>query len=161
MEAGGTDSRVDGVTEESMKYAIGERVDYILDGGRRCSSFLTPAVVKGIGKRRDNGRTYYVIKPNNRRVRCVAESSLSRAVLDWNIPAAWAGDVGCGRCHKCLSDVRVKFAGVVSLPVTMTFMVLCPRCGNKRCPRASDHWLACTDSNEPGQPGSIYTDAQP
>lgn len=35
-------------------------------------------------------------------------------------------------------------------------MLLCPKCGNKRCPHASNHNLACTASNEPGQPGSIY-----
>jgi hypothetical protein len=36
------------------------------------------------------------------------------------------------------------------------FMLLCPTCGNKRCPHASDHELDCTNSNEPGQPGSVY-----
>lgn len=35
-------------------------------------------------------------------------------------------------------------------------MALCPECGNKRCPKANDHRHACTDSNEPGQPGSAY-----
>lgn len=35
-------------------------------------------------------------------------------------------------------------------------MALCPTCGNKRCPRANDGELACTGSNEPGQPGSAY-----
>lgn len=35
-------------------------------------------------------------------------------------------------------------------------MVLCPSCGNKRCPRASDHRFACTGSNDPGQDGSFY-----
>lgn len=35
-------------------------------------------------------------------------------------------------------------------------MVLCPKCGNKRCPKATDHMLECTGSNEPGQEGSIY-----
>jgi len=35
-------------------------------------------------------------------------------------------------------------------------MVLCPTCGNKRCPKASDHMLECTGSNDPGQLGSIY-----
>lgn len=35
-------------------------------------------------------------------------------------------------------------------------MVLCPDCGNKRCPKATDHTLRCTDSNESGQPGSVY-----
>lgn len=35
-------------------------------------------------------------------------------------------------------------------------MVLCPTCGNKRCPRATNHELKCTGSNEVGQKGSIY-----
>ncbi len=35
-------------------------------------------------------------------------------------------------------------------------MVVCPTCGNKRCPHATDHNFACTNSNEPGQPGSCY-----
>lgn len=49
-------------------------------------------------------------------------------------------------CHRCLRE-----HGLVRV-----FMVLCPECGNKRCPKASDHNLACTGSNEPGQPGSVY-----
>ena len=36
-------------------------------------------------------------------------------------------------------------------------MVLCPECGNKRCPRATDHRNACSGSNELGQAGSAYT----
>ena len=35
-------------------------------------------------------------------------------------------------------------------------MVLCPKCGNKRCPHANNHDYVCTGSNEPGQPGSAY-----
>jgi hypothetical protein len=34
--------------------------------------------------------------------------------------------------------------------------VVCPDCGNKRCPKATYHDNACTKSNEPGQPGSRY-----
>ena len=43
-------------------------------------------------------------------------------------------------------------------PVTMSDMrfVVCPDCGNKRCPHANDHRNACTGSNEPGQEGSAY-----
>ena len=48
-------------------------------------------------------------------------------------------------CHTCR-------------PVTMSDMrfVVCPECGNKRCPHANDHRNACTGSNEPGQEGSAY-----
>ena len=43
-------------------------------------------------------------------------------------------------------------------PVTFTDsrFVVCPECGNKRCPHANDHRNACTGSNEPGQEGSAY-----
>ncbi len=43
-------------------------------------------------------------------------------------------------------------------PVTLNDMrfVVCPECGNKRCPRANDHRNACTGSNEPCQEGSAY-----
>lgn len=46
-------------------------------------------------------------------------------------------------------------------PVTMTDMrfVVCPDCGNKRCPHANDHRHECTGSNEPGQEGSAYPTA--
>lgn len=46
-------------------------------------------------------------------------------------------------------------------PVTMNDMrfVVCPDCGNKRCPHANDHNNACTGSNEPGQVGSAYPSA--
>ncbi|WP_368932899.1 hypothetical protein [Citrobacter sp. RHB21-C01] len=48
-------------------------------------------------------------------------------------------------CHTCR-------------PVTMNDarFVVCPKCGNKRCPHANDHRNACTGSNEPGQEGSAY-----
>jgi hypothetical protein len=51
-------------------------------------------------------------------------------------------------CHACF-----KASGGVMLDR----MILCSECGNKRCPKASDHRLDCTSSNDPGQPGSIYT----
>ncbi|MCU2521151.1 hypothetical protein N8S40_01200 [Enterobacter hormaechei subsp. steigerwaltii] len=43
-------------------------------------------------------------------------------------------------------------------PVTVTDMrfVVCPDCGNKRCPHANDHRNACTGSNEPGQEGGAH-----
>lgn len=39
--------------------------------------------------------------------------------------------------------------------------VVCPECGNKRCPKANDHRNACTNSNEPGQPGSSWEHVMP
>ncbi|MGL5281109.1 MAG: hypothetical protein ACRC8W_05025 [Plesiomonas shigelloides] len=51
-------------------------------------------------------------------------------------------DCGCRTCRPVtISDMR---------------FVVCPECGNKRCPHANDHRNACTGSNEPGQEGSAY-----
>ena len=55
-------------------------------------------------------------------------------------------------CYNCKSK-EVDERGF-SL-VIYTFIV-CPECGNKRCPKSTDHNLACTNSNEPGQEGSRY-----
>jgi len=55
-------------------------------------------------------------------------------------------------CYNCNID-RITESG---LPYTMSQMILCPICSNKRCPHATDHNLACTNSNDPGQPGSRY-----
>lgn len=52
-------------------------------------------------------------------------------------------------CHKCQDGLRYKDR--------YARMVLCPKCGNKRCPKASNHELECSDSNEPGQVGSVYS----
>lgn len=34
--------------------------------------------------------------------------------------------------------------------------VVCDECGNKRCPKATNHRFLCTGSNDSGQEGSIY-----
>ncbi|MDM3155765.1 hypothetical protein OGW08_16980 [Citrobacter sp. Cf122] len=65
-----------------------------------------------------------------------------------NTPTAQAGNSPVtpdGWCRTCR-------------PVTMNDMrvVVCPECGNKRCPHANDHRNDCTGSNEPGQVGSAY-----
>ncbi len=56
-------------------------------------------------------------------------------------------------CYNCNKD-RLDESG--RLPYVATRMILCPECGNKRCPHSTDHNLPCTGSNEPGQPGSRY-----
>ncbi len=55
--------------------------------------------------------------------------------------------VGCWCQNCCLKETGLYH---------MFRMVVCPECGNKRCPKASDHMLQCSGSNEPGQGGSIY-----
>lgn len=56
-------------------------------------------------------------------------------------------------CHRCIEEKGLK---VGPLPLSSVTMILCPACGNKRCPKASDHRNECSGSNEPGQPGSAY-----
>ena len=56
-------------------------------------------------------------------------------------------------CYNCLKDYTEPGS---AFPYVSTTMIVCPTCGNKRCPHSTDHNLACTGSNEPGQPGSRY-----
>lgn len=49
----------------------------------------------------------------------------------------------CWRCHEERGD-------------EIWFMIVCPDCGNKRCPHANDHRNECTKSNDAGQDGSAY-----
>jgi len=67
--------------------------------------------------------------------------------------------VAC-RCHQCIEDFAIvyKITEELQLPWSAIHMILCPECGNKRCPKASNHRFACTGSNEPGQKGSIYAE---
>lgn len=53
-------------------------------------------------------------------------------------------------CHKCNEGRAVN-----GIPFSLTRMILCPDCGNKRCPKASNHEFACTVSNQPGQIGTL------
>lgn len=60
-------------------------------------------------------------------------------------------------CHRCIAEKRLGTEVLgIWISLASTKMILCPVCGCKRCPHASDHDLVCTGSNEPGQPGSVY-----
>lgn len=54
-------------------------------------------------------------------------------------------------CFNCNNKPELGLANP-----TVWRMFGCDICGNKRCPRGTDHRNACTNSNEPGQPGSHY-----
>ncbi len=77
----------------------------------------------------------------------LAWSAMPRAALKSILqPGNYPGipDCWCRTCRPvALNDMR---------------FVVCPDCGNKRCPRANDHRNACTGSNEPGQEGSAHPD---
>ena len=68
--------------------------------------------------------------------------------------------INCLGCHACIEKFAIKSGSSEGwfdqLPLSSMTMILCPECGNKRCPKASDHELKCTDSNDVGQTGSIY-----
>ena len=57
----------------------------------------------------------------------------------------------CG-CWTCDDERRSHLTWHENFPR----FIVCPDCGNKRCPKATHHDNACTDSNEPGQKGSRY-----
>lgn len=66
------------------------------------------------------------------------------------------------QCRRCTTDraeadplpPERMVLGIIDPRLNRMF--LCAACGNKRCPHATDHRLACTGSNEPGQEGSNY-----
>ena len=63
----------------------------------------------------------------------------------------------CGTCDE--DRHRTQYAadgGLIGYLCRM--MIVCPQCGNKRCPHATHHDNPCTGSNEPGQHGSEYGD---
>ena len=67
-----------------------------------------------------------------------------------------SNEVCCRTCWENNNNKKAVGAdGVLWNPIGMPFIV-CSICGNKRCPRATDHQLTCSNSNEPGQIGSIY-----
>jgi len=69
------------------------------------------------------------------------------------------GECGCWKCSKKWDeenlDPNLGILDRLYKSRTNRFIV-CEKCGNKRCPHATDHDYECTGSNEPGQKGSIY-----
>jgi hypothetical protein len=56
-------------------------------------------------------------------------------------------------CVRCRDEAEAEDTSGMTM---MRTMMTCSTCGNKRCPKASDHRHECTNSNVPGQPGSVY-----
>jgi len=56
-------------------------------------------------------------------------------------------------CHRCIEEnnLTISHPALGKVPLSVGKMILCPECGNKRCPQASDHRLECTNSNDEGQ----------
>ena len=65
----------------------------------------------------------------------------------------------CSMCAEEAQERAIEANGgeITGAILMMTSVfIICPDCGNKRCPKATDHRLECTGSNEPGQKGSRY-----
>jgi hypothetical protein len=83
-----------------------------------------------------------------------------RPSMDAEVLHSWARDVVAahqaqGAAVKCWCETCRP-----NHPFDMRFIV-CPDCGNKRCPRANFHEHACTNSNAVGQPGSSWEHVKP
>lgn len=68
---------------------------------------------------------------------------------------AWEATLGLNNvlktcwCYQCLDEPSMG-----PLSPALQRMIVCPQCGNKRCPRAASHDNACSGSNDPGLDGS-------
>lgn len=71
---------------------------------------------------------------------------MTETLVDRQRRAIQSKQAGLCCCYRCLNERNE----------VMAFMVVCQECGFKRCPKASNHDLPCTNSNDPGQPGSFY-----
>lgn len=60
--------------------------------------------------------------------------------------------VCCRKCHKAARPAKQT----LEEKIAYQRFIICTTCGNKRCPKATDHDLECSGSNEPGQKGSYY-----
>ena len=95
----------------------------------------------------------YSIPPEDRAIRVRAAK---KALRDRGMVFGTDGVVCCRRHWELTNHKKANGVdGVLWNPVGMPFIV-CRICGNKRCPKATDCKLDCTNSNEPGQAGSIY-----
>ena len=118
--------------------------------GIRCHQWhVMPELIKA---RQDNAKYQMLLKMKPRHACDVCKNGKPQGDSDSDTPRVVTPPrFDCGRCHKCHHGKYWK-AGVFALGR----MLACPECGNKRCPKASDHILDCTNSNETGQHGSVY-----
>lgn len=74
-------------------------------------------------------------------------------------PSPWSpymhDDGECG-CWVCVTKRAEKIEDFTQRLVYRSRFIVCPDCGNKRCPKATWHENACTGSNDAEQPGSRY-----
>ena len=93
-------------------------------------------------------------KPTTEATREPVQPPAVGALLERVVGRLYPERCGCRACMRARGDGQVF--GQVFWPQEMLQMTVCATCGNKRCPHANDHRHDCTNSNEPGQPGSAY-----
>lgn len=100
----------------------------------------------GTRYRDESGEVVAVVAPAEATADIIDELTIGKilpASAKWRSALATLPELPDCWCETCrpvtLGDMR---------------MVVCPECGNKRCPRATNHNNACTGSNEPGQEGA-------
>lgn len=91
---------------------------------------------------------------HHRRLVCLNADGERDELLIPNGGAITFGD--CRRAASLLAPTPEAKCWCLRCNPKSIFFVVCPACGNKRCPRATHHVHECTGSNEPGQPGSDY-----
>jgi len=104
-----------------------------------CAWVRACADAKPVGYATANGLR--MLKQDDATVLLYAHDYLIRPdhVALYTHPAPQPQPKKCG-CRSCLTPAEL-----------LCTFVVCPTCGNKRCPRADDHRNACSNSNAPGQ----------
>ena len=62
----------------------------------------------------------------------------------------------CWTCRALTRRALIDSGRIEEALGMMPQFIICPTCGNKRCPRATWHENDCTGSNLPGQTGSRF-----
>lgn len=123
---------------KGISAATGCKVDWHYIGGRVHIKALRAAMLQGKADGSLTNEGTIQAQPQN------APQNITEIIPGWIPVSERVPDCWCRTCRPVvLNDMR---------------FVVCPDCGNKRCPRANDHRNACTGSNEPSQEGSAYPD---
>lgn len=94
------------------------------------------------------------VKSANERYNTEWTRVVSREVTDW---APVEEPCGCRVCvNNYANALEAQGRGLEALTARTGSFIMCPDCGNKRCPKATFHGHECTKSNAPGQQGSLY-----
>jgi hypothetical protein len=103
-------------------------------------------LVAALNKAKTNGHALGLVLQYRKRVRqeCLTPVAAPEPTDGFtpHSPTCW-----CRTCNE-----EITYCG---MPFNSTHFTACPDCGNKRCPRASNHLFECTNSNEPGQIGKL------